>query len=557
MTPSSNSEVLIRRIYQITNEFDKGFDHQIQELLKLGLERFNLDIAILSRIENNTYTVKYCVTPEGVDLNPGDEFDFGVTYCNITCNAVEPVAIEHMGEHDKYASHPAYTAFQLESYIGVPIRLKNKLYGTLNFSSPSAYPRNFLDTDIDALKLMASWIEVELIRQDQERRITKANQYKTDFLSNMSHEIRTPMNGIIGALKLALNSELNDDQAQLINLALSSSNNLNDILNDILDISKIEAGKIELSKHNFNLDQLLTEIVKIQTFKLTDDQIALKHSIHENTHVHLFGDSLRIRQVLNNLISNALKFTTKGSVTITVSETSVRQGKPNSGLFRFEIQDTGIGLNNDQIEKLFGRFNQADQSTTRLYGGTGLGLSISKSFIEMMQGEIGVTSKPGKGSTFWFTLPLDHQPGEAALPDHSAKGSTDAKPDITPDNLSGHILLVEDNLTNQLIAQGFLDTIGVTYDVAQNGQEAVEKVASNTYDLVLMDCLMPVMDGYQATRLIKQHVQSGNTVLPVLALTANAFSSDIEKCQNAGMDDHIAKPIDPDELFKKLALWLK
>lgn len=548
MSSISNSELLIRRIYQITNDFNRGFDYQIQELLKLGLERFNLDIAILSHINGDEYTVMHCVTPDQVEMAPGDCFEYGITYCNITCTANEPLAIENVGKHDKYANHPAYEAFQLESYIGVPIRVQGRLYGTLNFTSPTPYPRHFNEIDIDALKLMASWVEVELVRQEQEAKLKKANQYKTDFLSNMSHEIRTPMNGIVGALKLLSDTELNDKQQRLIKLAATSSTTLADILNDILDISKIEAGKIELSESPFELDELINEVVNTQALKLTNPKLTLTTEMDQLPYLHFLGDGLRIKQVLNNLLSNALKFTTEGSVTVRATEISSEIiNNRKICCLRFEVSDTGIGLTPEQTKKLFGRFNQADQSTTRKYGGTGLGLAISKSLIELMGGQIGVNSEYGKGSTFWFTLPIKSLNARTQKSEEKAQSGID-------ETLSGHLLLVEDNLTNRLIAEGFLDKLGLTYDCAENGEQAVDMNRSNQYDLILMDCLMPVMDGFDATRAIRQQSDSGKR--PILALTANALSNDIEKCMQAGMDDHIAKPIDPRDLTVKIKKWL-
>jgi signal transduction histidine kinase/CheY-like chemotaxis protein len=591
MTPHiSESERLIRRIYQITNEYDKGLEFQIIELLKLGLERFNLDIAILSNIEDGNYTVVHCVTPEGVELNPGDEFELGITYCNITCTAKAPVAIEHMGEHDKYSSHPAYAAFQLESYIGVPIRVNNRLFGTLNFSSPTPYPRKFEEVDIDALQLMARWIEVELHRAEQEHKLKQANQYKTEFLSNMSHEIRTPMNGIMGALKLLTDTKLTDKQSRLVSLALSSSRTLGALLNDILDISKIEAGKIELSETPFELDALAEEIVGAQRLKLTSGQVQLNYRFDQVDQYHLLGDELRLKQILNNLISNAIKFTNQGTVSLTVSQLSTEQVKDrNVGCFRFAVTDTGIGLTEAQAHKLFERFAQADKSTTRKYGGTGLGLSISKSLVELMGGNIGVHSEYGKGATFWFTLPLtllsakpdivksaskksdghhsdrnhserthahSSQPHKATnqLKQSTSHTLTQSSTHVDP-QLKGHVLLVEDNDINQQIAEGFLEQLGLSYDVATNGQEALDMIQRSSYKLVLMDCLMPIMDGYQATHEIRKLPSPLNT-LPVLALTANALSSDIKKCYQAGMDDHISKPIDMAELESKLKAWL-
>ncbi len=407
MQEISTSERLIRRIYEITNDYEHGFEHQIVELLKLGLERFNLDIAILSKIENDVYTVLHCVTPDDVELKPGDQFDLGITYCNIACNANGPVAIEHVGQHNEFSRHPAYQAFQLESYIGIPIRQHGKQYGTLNFSSPVPYSRQFKDVDIDAIRLMASWIEGELYRLEQEQKLRKANQHKTDFLSNMSHEIRTPMNGIVGALTLLQDSSLSKEQTRLVDLALSSSTTLSEILNSILEVSKIEAGKLELSEVPFELDTLIDEVISTYKLKLSESSTALECHSDKLLFNRYLGDSLRIKQVLNNLLSNALKFTKEGKVSLSVR--SIEKDLSDAAtqeLLRFEVTDTGIGLSQQQMDRLFKRFRQADQSTTRQYGGTGLGLSISKSLVELMGGEIGVTSTLGEGSTFWFTLPL-------------------------------------------------------------------------------------------------------------------------------------------------------
>ena len=375
-------------------------------------------------------------------------------------------------------------------------------------------------------------------------RAEEMSQAKGEFLANMSHEIRTPMNGVIGTLQLLSDTDLGSAQQEYVDTAHKSAQSLLTILNDILDLSKIEAGKLNIELIPLELREIVTELITLHAMTADEKAIQLYAEIDEKIPNILVGDPTRIRQILANLISNALKFTEKGQVLVRIMLVS---SDDNNAMVSFEVEDTGVGIEDHVKDKLFNEFTQADGSTTRKYGGTGLGLAIVRQLVEMMHGEFGVESKPGEGSTFWFRIPLEisseqtlKQPGEF---EQEFKGT-----------LSGHILLVEDNPINQMIAQKMLEKIGLESSLAHDGQQALNMLEQNTYDAVLMDCQMPVLDGFEATRRIRQ--QEALKALPVIAMTANVMEGDREKCIAAGMNDYIGKPVIEAALKKTLARWL-
>jgi two-component system sensor histidine kinase/response regulator len=372
---------------------------------------------------------------------------------------------------------------------------------------------------------------------------------KSEFLANMSHEIRTPMNSVIGMTHLALKADPSPRVRDYLEKIQAAGRHLLAVISDILDFSKLEARKLTIASADFSLNKVMADVTGLLSAKAAGKGLALAVDVSLAIPVNLMGDALRIKQVLINLASNAVKFTEHGHVTIWVHEQE-RQG--GEIILRFEVVDTGIGISPEQGRRLFQSFQQGDASTTRRYGGSGLGLIISKRLVELMGGEIGMSSEPGVGSTFWFTTRL--KLSTQASPEHAA--SADVAVAISPAQLVGvRALVVEDNEFNQQVAVEFLQAMGLEVEVAENGAIGVERVRDGDYDIVLMDMLMPVMDGLDATRAIRK--LPGHEHLPILALTANAMAEDRDRCIAAGMDDHIAKPIDPEDLRAKLLKWVK
>jgi PAS domain S-box-containing protein len=447
-----------------------------------------------------------------------------------------PRTLEEFKNNFKKSQKRAYT-----EKIEFQFLCKDKTYRFLEFNAINLKNKDGLNG------LILDCRDITERKKDAEE-LVRLQKAKEQFLANISHEIRTPINGIAGIAGLLNQNQNTEERETYLNAIRHSAENLKVIINDILDLAAIESGKLKFEKIAFNLTDLLPSLISTFMYQAREKNLALHYTIDESLNKFLVGDPVRLNQILINLISNAVKFTHTGSIHVTCT---IQKEQKNVSWVQISVSDTGIGIPPEKLTTIFESFSQADESVTRRYGGTGLGLTIARQLVELQKGHISVVSKEHVGSTFTILLPY-------AIGNVSQRSKQPLKSKNFVDETEHHlrVLLVEDNDINRLYAKSILGTWKCITDIAENGLIAIEKLKSNHYDVILMDVQMPVMDGYEATKAIRMMAPPVNSI-PVVALTANATKNDIEKCLAAGMNDYVAKPFTPDDLYQKLFKKLK
>lgn len=527
--------------------------HDREASLKTTLEDLKEREARISSIVNTTVDGIITIDEERIieSFNQAAEKIFGYKAGEVIGNNVSILMPEpHRSGHDQYVQ--TYLKSGKSKVLGAAW----EVLGRRKDGSMFPIELSVSEADLGARRIFTGILRDITERKKAEEELQKAketaesaNQAKSDFLAGMSHEIRTPMNAIVGMAELMMETPLNDEQKRYVETLQNAGENLLNIINDILDISKIEAGYLELESTKFNLQELLDKACDIMAMRAHDKGIGLSCNVLPEVSVHLIGDPVRLRQVILNLLGNALKFTDKGEVVLEVSK---QISDSTTVTLLFSVRDTGIGIPEEKIDKIFEKFTQADSSTTRKYGGTGLGLTISRRLVELMGGTISVTSKVGEGSTFYFTASFQSQEDKPQhVPPLQDMDAEDLTVQHVPDDLKPlRILLVDDSEDNRLLILSFLKKTPFTIDIADNGRAAVEKYKASTYDIVLMDIQMPVMDGYAATKEIRQwENMHSRKQTPVIALTAYVLKEEIRKSYDAGCNAHLAKPIKKKDLL--------
>lgn len=538
------SETAIRTLYDIIACRQADFKQTLHKLLAFGCQEFKLDLGLLSHIEGTNYEIIAAQLPNKANVQ-GTTLSLKQTYCQETIAVAKPISFTNAG-NSTWREHACYQAFQLEAYMGVPVFVGEKIYGTLCFTSINPRVKPFKALDRELLRLMAQWIGGEIERLEAAAELAQARDEalagtmaKSEFLATMSHEIRTPMNAVIGMTDLLTNTELSPQQKDFVETIRSSGNTLLTIINDILDFSKIESGKLELEQQPFELRACIEESLDLLATKAAEKGLELAYQIAPHTPQTILGDITRLQQILVNLLSNGIKFTSAGEVVV-FTEAQKLDGKSTE--IHFAIQDTGIGIPQERKNHLFEPFSQVDSSTTREYGGTGLGLAICRQLCEMMGGKMWLESQVGKGSTFFFTITTR----EVVNYNY---------PNLVTDRsqMAGkRLLIVDDNATNRRILSMQAQSWGMITHAAPSGQKALELLQQGeTFDLAILDMQMPKMDGLTLAKKIRKLPL--NNHFPLVMLTSIGKSEIAGQAKKANFAACLNKPIKQSQLYNILA----
>ena len=548
----------IRALHEIISRPDLTFDEQIDETLRLGCRLLGTEIGKVGRQdpEHNASEFLNTVVMSDLPAKRGVVLPLDKTFCQVTFSSPESIAISHVSDSE-FKDHPAAGFLGMQSYIGCSINVHGKKFGTVNFSNRTPVKKPFTETDKDLVNLMGSWISVMMERsldakelEKSKEAAEKANKAKSAFLANMSHEIRTPLTAILGYSDMLRDEDQDrEDIEHEIDSIIRSGAHLQRIINDILDLSKIEAGQLVIEDLEVQPARLIHDVESIFGARAREKGIDFKIQYEFPVPRRIISDPTRLKQIIFNLCGNALKFTEEGGITVSMGYLE------ESKQVKFKVTDTGIGMTEEELGRLFKPFSQADSSTTRKYGGTGLGLCIARQLSQKLGGDVSVTSEKGVGTTFEFTISI----GKIDNPD-MANGLEDMQVEaidenvrIVPNTVSGHVLVVEDSPDNQDLIAKYLIKAGATVEVVDNGLMAVQKALTDPYDLILMDVQMPIMDGLTATKKLRSEGYKN----PIVNITANAMKEDRDKCIAAGADDYLTKPVDVSRFYKVLQTYLK